>query len=395
MINDIDLRTKLILILIFCVFAIYLGISHEYFTGTAQESESTSQESKSTSQESKSTSQESKSTSQECVQGSLESCGICKSAFDNYNLYPSTNPFVVRGNDLNTNFKNIITDSVTLSNLGTKNFQVLNNLVSDYNPNDDVLTSEAFNILLQKAPLKVGCCLRKKDDNSQKTVLVRTPLNPNENVDPMYKKFDCKFKSIPIPQDSCPTDYYGGSPNCNAFYDIYSQNIITEFNKQEVQPEYFIKYAPECACYAPKTKVQEIYPDNTPPACYKTSCDVVDNPSTYIDPISRSNPCDITVCNNVFNATIGNVGGNVIIDPKLENTCGKNLPSNTTSDTNTSNTNTSNTDNKTSGSSTDMGSNSNSNSSSSSSSSSIIIIIIVVILFIFMLVGGIYFVTKQ
>ena len=56
--------------------------------------------------------------------------------------------------------------------------------------------------------------------------------------------------------------------------------------------------------YLFKTELQKIYPDNTPPACYKTNCDKINNPTAYIDPISRENQCDITVCQNIFEALL-------------------------------------------------------------------------------------------
>lgn len=263
----------------------------------------------------------------------VESCSICKSAYDNYNLYPSSNPFVVRGNDINMDFKNKIENQVTLNELGTKNYQVLNNIIKDYNPNDIKMTQNAFDELLKSAPLKTSCCFRNKNDEKQRNVLVRIPLNPNENVDTQLKKFDFKFKSLSIPENSCPIDYYSGSNECNTFFDVYCSNLISEFNKLNLPLDNFTKYAPECSCYAPKTDVQKIYPDNTPPACYKTNCDNVINPIAYVDPISRNNSCDILVCNNIFNANNITAGGDVKIDAKLENTCGNNLPTNKSNST--------------------------------------------------------------
>ncbi len=268
---------------------------------------------------------------------------LCKVAFDNYDLYPSTNPFVVKGNDINWNYQNNITDYDTLYKLGTSNYTALNNIIPDYNPNDIESTKTAFNILLQQSPKKIGCCFRQQGDNSKRTVLARTPLNPDDkSVTPPFDQYDFKFKSIDIPGGTCPVSYYGGSTDCNAFFDVYCKNILNEFKKNNFNPNDFTKYAPECACYAPKTETQQIYPDNTPPACYKTGCDNIINPTAYIDPISRSTPCDITVCQNIFNAQVGNVSGNVTIDPKLENTCGKYSDSSGSSDSSASTTPSSN-----------------------------------------------------
>ena len=281
-----------------------------------------------------------------CDYESLNSCDICKNAYDNYNLYPSSNSFVVRGNNINMNFKNIITDPVLLSDIGTTNYQVINNIISDYNPNDDISTKKAFNEILTSAPLKTGCCFRSStDDNKQRNVLVRIPLNPNENVDPLFKKFDFKFKSLKIPENSCPVNYYGGSNECNTFFDVYCTNLVNEFNKLNLPLDNFTKFAPECACYAPKTDIQNVYPPTTPPACFKTNCDNIIDPIAYIDPISRNNPCDLRVCNNIFNANNIQAGGNVNISAKLESSCGDNLPKpkNTIDNTDTNNTGTNNT----------------------------------------------------
>jgi hypothetical protein len=252
---------------------------------------------------------------------------LCKVAFDNYDLYPSSNPLVVKGNDINWNYKNNITDYDTLYKIGTSNYTALNNIIPNYNPNDIESTKKAFNTLLEQSPKKIGCCFRQKGDDSKRTVLARTPLNPDDKtITPPFDQYDFKFKSLDIPAGTCPVTYFGGSTDCNAFFDVYCKNVINEFQKKNFKPEDFTKYAPECACYAPKTELQQIYPDNTPPACYKNGCDNIINPTCYIDPISRAQPCDITVCQNIFNAQVGNVGGNVIIDPKLENTCGASAP---------------------------------------------------------------------
>jgi hypothetical protein len=320
---NFDTKTYFIIIIIICLGYINLILGRgEKFDLTSNDTDSRiEQEIQKITEEIDSETQTNK-----CDTESLESCGICKNAYDNYNLYPSTNPFVVRGNDINMNFNNIIDNPVTLSELGTKNYQTINNIIKYYNPNDIEMTQSAFNELLTSSPLKTGCCFRNKDDEKQRNVLVRVPLNPNENVDTQLKKFDFKFKSLTIPENSCPTDYYSGSNECNTFFDVYCSNLVSEFNKLNLPLDNFTKYAPECACYAPKTDVQKIYPDNTPPACYKTNCDNVINPIAYVDPISRNNPCDLTVCNNIFNANNITAGGNVTIDAKLENACGNNLP---------------------------------------------------------------------
>jgi hypothetical protein len=253
---------------------------------------------------------------------------LCKTAFDNYNLYPSTNPLVVRGNDIYSNLPNAITDKVKLNNIGTAHYNTFNNIVTDYNPNDTETTKKVFDKILEETPLKMGCCYRKSNDNAARSVLIRTPLDP-ENTDETFKKFDFQFESMKIPENTCPVDYYADSSNCNAFYDVYCANVIDAFNKQKLSVDDFLKYAPECACYAPKTDAQAAYPDVTPPACYKDGCQLGN--ASYLDTVSRNTPCDLTVCSNIFNVSNITAGGNVTIDPKLENTCGDYLPKTNTS----------------------------------------------------------------
>lgn len=252
---------------------------------------------------------------------------MCKLAFNNYDLYNSSNPFVVKGKDIDYSFKNQITDVAELVNIGNDNYKTFGKLVSDYDPNSYQKTDEGINKLFVSAPKKLGCCLRKnQDDNSARTVVVRTPLNPYEKYDQMTKKFDFKFKTLNIPENSCPVDFYAGSNECNTLYEAYCKNIISEFNKKNFKLDDFKNYSPECACYAPKYEKELIYPNNTPPACYKLGCKNILDPIAYVDPISRNNQCDILVCQNIFKAeNISAENGNININATLQNSCGKYL----------------------------------------------------------------------
>lgn len=252
---------------------------------------------------------------------------MCKLAFNNYDLYNSSNPFVVKGKDINYSFKNQITDSAELANIGADNYKTFGKLVTDYDPNNYQKTDEGINKLFINIPKKLGCCLRNsQNDNKARTVIVRTPLNPYDTYDSMTKKFDFKFKTLDIPENSCPTDFYAGSNECNTLYEAYCKNIISEFNKNNFKVDDFKNYSPECACYAPKYEKELIYPDSTPPACYKQGCENILDPVAYIDPISKNNPCDITVCQNIFKAeNIITQGGDVNINATLQNSCGKYL----------------------------------------------------------------------
>ncbi len=255
---------------------------------------------------------------------------LCRLAFDYYDLYDSSNPFVIKGNDINYSFKNNIASSDDLVKIGYNNSQTFNKYVENYNPNNIDETEKAINKLFENTPLKLGCCFRKSSsDNGKRSVVVRTPLNPyDSNVDSDLKKFDFKFKTLTIPENSCPANYYGDSIECNTLYEVYCKNIINEFDKKGLPLDDFKKYSPECACYAPKYEKEKIYPDNTPPACYKYGCENRNNIAAYVDPISRNNPCDITVCQNILSLQNVSAGGNINVDAKLQNSCGEYLPGN-------------------------------------------------------------------
>lgn len=264
-----------------------------------------------------------------------ESIKLCRSAFDYYDLYKSSNPYVIKGNDINYTFKNNIISSADLIKLGNENSQTFNKFIPNYNPNNIEQTKKAIDELFKNTPLKLGCCFRNSaTDNTKKSVVVRTPLNPYDtDIDPDLLKFDFKFKTLDIPEGACPATYYGNSLDCNTLYDVYCRNMANEFNKNGFTLDDFKKYAPECACYAPKYDKEKIYPDNTPPACYKQGCENRNNIAAYVDPLSRNNPCDITVCQNILNLENVKAGGNVTVNAKLENTCGEYIPGNKSTDT--------------------------------------------------------------
>jgi hypothetical protein len=267
----------------------------------------------------------------EAVQGK----NYCRSAYDYYDLYDSSNPFVIKGNDIYYSLKNGLTNTSDLIKIGYNNSQIFNNYVPNYNPDNPNDTNTAINKLFENTPLKLGCCYRRSNnDNSEKSVVVRTPLNPYDtNAESDFKKFDFKFKTLSIPANSCPSNFYGDSLECNALYETYCKNVITHFNSKNLPLDDFKKYAPECACYAPKYKKEEIYPDNTPPACYKLGCENRNNIAAYVDPISRNNPCNQTICQNILSLENVTAGGDIKIDEKLENSCADYLPGNKSTNT--------------------------------------------------------------
>ncbi len=108
---------------------------------------------------------------------------ICQSAFDNYHLYPSKNPLVVMGNDVNYNLKNAISDQTQLYNIGTANSSIFTNLLKipsyNYDASNAIQMQTVFNTILQEAPLKAGCCLRNQNDTTSQIVNMYTQNMPS------------------------------------------------------------------------------------------------------------------------------------------------------------------------------------------------------------------------
>ncbi len=191
-----------------------------------------------------------------------------------------------------------------------------------YSPNDYDQTINAFTGILKETALKVGCCNRKSDDNSAQFATVRVPIDMTNPKVVAENKYEYKFETIKIPPNTCPADVYADSYICNAFYDVYCQNIFDAFSKTNLDQSELINYAPECACYIPNTKEQSFYPAGTPPSCYKKGCSLADS-KAYLDTVSRNVPCNLKICQNLISINNIKASGNVVIDPVLQNTCGE------------------------------------------------------------------------
>jgi hypothetical protein len=236
----------------------------------------------------------------------------------------NNNPLILNGNNLNQSLKNIITDENTLMQLSTQNNNIFNN-INGFNPNTTEGINIGINSILQEVPLKTGCCMRNQNDNTARSVQVRVELQPNAIGN--LKEYGFEWKTLNIPAGTCPSNLYKGSPYCDTFFDVYCENINTVFTEQfgkqiDDSTNKYPTYAPECACYAPLAVGQESYPSGIPSACYKVGCAITDSPS-YPDPISRTQPCDATICSSVINAAGLQVKGNSNINPTVVQECGQ------------------------------------------------------------------------
>ena len=219
------------------------------------------------------------------------------------------------GDSINDSMQTIITDPVTLTNLANQHINTLATI-----PNVDINSSpgiiNGFNIIMESTPLKVGCCMRTQSDNTAKSVLVRVPPTTTG------KTFNWQILSIPA--GTCPTNIYQGSVDCDTFYDIYCANINKAFLDiygANFSSSDYVSFAPECACYAPRTMGEKQYPPGIPPACYKTSCSIGGS-ACYPDPISRSQPCDLTICSSIINTAGMQAGGDATVTPTVTQQCG-------------------------------------------------------------------------
>jgi hypothetical protein len=347
---------------------------------------------------------------------------FCQKAFDYYNLYPSTNPLVIRARNINQAIPNTINNDVTLNNLAStyrNNFTNINTVEGIKN---------GINTLMENAPIKIACCGRTNPNNNTALPLnTRVPLSPNiASQNPLLKSFNFQQENITIPPNSCPTNLTQNSPDCNAFFGVYCENVINTFNEQKLPQTEFIKYAPECACYVPKTPEQQYYPAGAPSICYKDGC--TQNSISYLDPTSQgpNAKCDMTICQNIVNTAGLTAGGNANITPTLQNNCGQYIPPESSTPQSGSSTSQSGSSTSQSGSSTSQSGSSTTQSSSSipqssssitqsgsstpqsdssttqldssttqSSSSYIYIIIIIIIIILLLCSVSVYFIRKK
>jgi len=291
---------------------------------------------------------------------------LCSKAFEYWNLYPSTNPLVIRGRNINQGLINNITDPNILGNLAN----TYSKSITDSNSTSGINTG--LNEILSETPLKLGCCSRISTNNTSQIANIKVPLSPTiAQENSLLKSFNFQKENIVIPAETCPANLYSTSQDCNSFYGVYCENVINQFNNSNLPQSEFLNYSPECACYLPKTKEQQYYPAGTPSICYKDGC--VQNSISYLDPSSQGQQCSMTVCQNIVNAAGLTSGGSSNISPTLQNNCGQYLPSENNSSTNPD----------------------NSNSNPSSSSNNIIPIIIIIISIILIILIIYFFINKK
>jgi hypothetical protein len=313
----------------------------------------------------------------------------CEQAYTNFNLYPSTNPLVNKGNDPNYTIGETYNTPTSLFNIYSTYQQAF---PEGTNSNSAQSIANGIETILSETPLKLACCRRSSaTNNTAQNVSVRVPVNPTiESINPNVKKFNFQYSQINIPPNSCPANLYSGSTDCDNFFGLNCNNIINYMDQQniDVQSE-LINYAPECACYAPQTQAQQGYPPSTPAVCYKNGCDITSNPSVYLDPNSRDGDsqktCSLTICNSINDFSGMTVGGGANISTRTQNQCGSSQGTSPSSDSGTT---------QSSDSGTTQSSDSGTTQSSDSNNNTVLIIVIVLIILL-SCSSSIYFFMKK
>lgn len=235
----------------------------------------------------------------------------------------NNNPLVLSGTNLNDSLKNIITDENELMQLANQYNDALIK-IPNFDPDTINGIDIGLNSILEKVPLKTGCCMRKQGNDTERTVKVRVAVKPGAMA--QFQNYGFEWKNISIPAGTCPSNLYNGSPDCDTFYGIYCENVNSVFTKnfgRQVNDatNKYPNYAPDCACYAPLAIGQESYPPGIPYACYKTDC-AVSGTASYTDPTSRTQPCNATICSSVINTAGMQIGGEANINPTVIQECG-------------------------------------------------------------------------
>ena len=243
---------------------------------------------------------------------------LCPTVFSEYNLYPTTNPLTIKQNNINQAEPLIIKDATTLYNLSTDNINALSQ-ITGYDPNTAGGITVGLEGILNNYPVKVGCCSRlSPSENTPLNASVNVPLAPS-TINPTLQKYNYQKKNLTIPAETCPANLYAGSTMCDAFYDVNCENQLANFKTLNLPVSEFSDYSPSCACYTPKLESQQQYSNNIPPKCYKDGCGTQ---TSYIDPVSRTNQCNLTICSSIVNLNDVSAGQGVALNNQITNSCG-------------------------------------------------------------------------
>lgn len=233
--------------------------------------------------------------------------------------------------------------------------------------------------VIKHTTIKRACCMKKQAETAgdMYVINVNIPVPKDLNWDGddaptkvgIKKKYGFITKKVNVPKSMCNSemlggDYQPGQDTCNDFYDIYCMNIKDFFMKENGgvwNEAEWPDYKPDCACYGKMPDYIDPEKGAVPPKCLLAGCDE-GNDNGYLDPLSRADECNNTICVQNVDFSKLDVGRDANINTKLQNTCGGQLAerqqqqmsgtepsSNNTSSNNTSSGSTSTNNNTTSG----------------------------------------------
>lgn len=186
--------------------------------------------------------------------------------------------------------------------------------------------------MLKRSIIKRACCQAFTGDNETiKSVPVRMippkdyiykPPKSQADIFAAENQYVDMMVDVPVNKQVCK-DFVKHNKRCDAFYNIYCNNIIQEYEDAYGQfdvDDYglFKEYKPECVCYQPLIKSIKQGIPNAIPTCIFEGC----KPGTaaYLDPASRKPDCPKVVCN--INLDARNLKGKLNLNANFVQKCG-------------------------------------------------------------------------
>jgi len=96
-------------------------------------------------------------------------------------------------------------------------------------------------------------------DNTQKSSKIFTSLSPTVNsANKTLSNLDWQNTQFVVPANTCPANLHRGSSDCNVFYASYCTNMYDYLQSKGLIDKEKLLQIPECACYFPNTKEQQL-----------------------------------------------------------------------------------------------------------------------------------------
>ena len=203
---------------------------------------------------------------------------------------------------------------------------------------DTQCSSNYMDAVLNASIIKRACCqdmieVDPIDGNIPITVRIPAPENwpyGNNQYDVTAEKFGYIDKTVYVPSSVCNTlipNYKYGSGICDDFMHSYCANANEIYRSQAENYDLteFANYKPECGCYGDRPGFLQTIgarADNIPAKCFNPGCNPSVFKTVYLDPTSRNNQCDITLCEAVVNYENNTVGGNFTSNTTIQQECG-------------------------------------------------------------------------